>query len=360
MSMKKDYKEEAFEKVEKEVFGGEADIDTPKFEPLHIGKLMSKEFPETAWTVEKLIPAGGITVISGSPASNKTWMVLYMITKIAKGEPVFDKFMTQKAGVLLVDEENGERLLQHRLKKLLKDTDIPVYTISLGGFVLTKDTVEELLNFCKEKEIGVIIFDSLIRIHSADENDASKMAQVFKILKEFNKNDITVIFTHHHRKQGFLKSDPAQSMRGSSDILASVDCHLAVDKKRKDELRIDQTKLRQEEEIMPFKLTIVSDDDSFLFEYAGEVDEVATKKEVAKENIRNLLEKEDKAFYQKELFEALKEGGLDVGQATFRDALNEMVEKEGLYTQKGKGNATYYSLKPFPEEEEEINAEELF
>ena len=74
-----------------------------------------------------------------------------------------------------------------------------------------------------------------------------------------------------------MKSSPSQSMRGSSDILASVDCHLAIQRKD-DVLTIIQTKLRQDEEMKPFKINIISDGGDVRLEFGGEIDEVQTKK----------------------------------------------------------------------------------
>lgn len=319
-----------------------------KFIPLSFSELMLKEFENTVWTVEKLVPSQGITAISGAPAAYKTWFTLDMALKIASGDILFDKFTTEKSGVLFIDEENGERLLQQRFKKLNKNFELPIYFLSLMGFQLSKDMVSNIIKIAKEKDIKVIIFDSLVRIHGADENDATKMAGVFKHIKELNKEGLTVIFTHHNRKQGFFKGSPSQNMRGSSDILASVDCHLALEKRQKEEfITINQTKLRQEQEIKPFKLGIISDENSFSFEYFGDVDEIQTKKGDCKEAIKEILEREAKPMYKKELFDSLRNGGLEIGYSTFKITTKEMLEAEEIFEKRGEKNKIFCSLEPF-------------
>jgi len=314
-----------------------------KFKPIHISELMSKEFKDTEWIVEKLIPSESITAISGSPATYKTWIILDLALKIAQGDILFDKFATSQSGILIIDEENGERLTQKRFDKMRKDIDLPIYFLSLSGFKLSEESVKTLTGFCEQSKVKVIVFDSLIRIHSEDENDASKMSKVFSFLKQFNKQGIAVIFTHHNRKQGAFTKNPSQDMRGSSDILASLDCHLAVERKE-GYVIITQTKLRQEQEIKAFKIGVINEENDFRFEYWGEVDDVQTKKENSKEVIAAVLSQENKLMCKKEIFEAVKNDGLDIGYKTFENAVKEMVAKEELFEMKGEKNKTYCSL----------------
>lgn len=322
-----------------------------QFNPLPVSELMKKQFKDTEWLVNGLIPSGSIVAISGAPASNKTWFILDLAISVATGNILFDKFVVSQTGVLIVDEENGERLLQNRFKKLHKNFDFPVHTVSLIGFKLIDRTVEDIINFCKKNNIKLVIFDSLVRIHSSDENDAMKMSKVFNLLKKFVKEDITVVFTHHNRKQGILRSsNPSQDMRGSSDILASVDCHLAIDRKAKENsITIHQTKLRQQQEMKPFTLNIISDENDFKMEFAGEVDEVQSKKADIKEAVKDILGQENKPMYKAELSLALKENGVKGGYSTFKTAIKELIESGEVFESKGEKNKTYCSLTPFEE-----------
>lgn len=340
--------EEEFREIEREVKVEE------NLKPLALTDLMNKKFPDTEWTVEQLIPSGARVAISGAPAAFKTWLVLDLILKVSRGEILFDKFVTNQTGVLLIDEENGERLLQKRFQMLNKTFDLPVYLLSFSEFKLSKGSIEKLIVFAKEKDIKLVVFDSLVRIHGADENDATKMASVLGLLTKFTKEGIAVIFTHHNRKQGAFRSNPSQDMRGSTDILASVESHIAVERKPKEDyLIITQTKLRQGAEMKPFKLNIINDGQEIKFEYSGEVDEIQTKKADFRESIKNILEFEGKPMYKKELFETLREGGVDGGYSTFKGAVDEMKEKGELFEKKGEKNKTFCSLVPF----EEIQAE---
>jgi archaellum biogenesis ATPase FlaH len=326
-----------------------------KDKPIHISELMNIQFPDVEWVVEQLIPSESIVAISGAPASFKTWLILTLALKVASGDILFDKFATNQTGVLLIDEENGGRLLQKRFSKIQKNFDLPIYTLSLKDFKLSEDSVDKLIQFAKDKDVKLIIFDSLVRIHAVDENDAIKMAGVFNWLKKFNKEGMTVIFTHHNRKQNAIRSNPSQDMRGSSDILASVDCHLAIERKHKEEiLTVTQTKLRQGEETRPFKLNIINDDSEFKLKFAGEVDEIQDKKSDTKEAIKEILEQTNEPMFKKELYETVKSAGVEVGYSTFNTAAKEMVEKNKLFEKKGEKNKIFCSLVPFDQENEPV------
>jgi hypothetical protein len=64
----------------------------------------------------------------------------------------------------------------------------------------------------------LMIFDSLVRFHTADENSASEMRLVMAQLRKLADAGATVVALHHR-----AKSQEGSNYRGSSDILAAVD-----------------------------------------------------------------------------------------------------------------------------------------
>lgn len=334
--------EEEFCELEKEI-----EVED-SLKPISLAELMAMEFKDVEWLVEQLVPAESLVAISAAPGNHKTWLVLDIAVKVAKGEILFGKFPTSQTGVLIIDEENGIKLLRKRFQKLQKNYEIPVYLLSWKGFTLGGGNNEKILEFAKAHGVKLIIFDSLVRIHGEDENAATSMARVFSLLKNFNKEGITVIFTHHNRKQGMLRANPSQDMRGSSDILASVDCHLAIEHKS-DFLMITQTKLRQEEEIKPFKLQIVGDANEQKYVFSGEIDNAQEKRGKFKDAIQDFLKNENQPKYKKEIFDMLKKVGVFGGFSTFKTAVEEMMKDGTLFEKRGAKNKIYYSLKPFEE-----------
>lgn len=80
-----------------------------------------------------------------------------------------------------------------------------------------------LLEFARKGP--VLIIDSMIRFHSADENSATQMAPVMASLRELATVGASVVVLHHKPKS------ETSSYRGSSDIVAGADAAFALVKR---------------------------------------------------------------------------------------------------------------------------------
>lgn len=317
-----------------------------KFEPILLSALMKKEFEDKKWIVEKLAPRNGIIAISGFPGCFKTWIVIDLILKVAMGEKFLGKFETDQSPVLFIDEENGEKLIQERVGLLGYHDDLPIYLASYSNFIINPKNVEKTIDFCLEKNIKLVIFDSLIRIHNGNENDAGEMAAVLNGMKQLAKNGITVIFTHHNRKpSGNQRGNSAHEMRGSSDILAAVNSHLAINSKEAEGfIEIKQTKLRDAEALKPFRVTINKADEKIDLVYADEIDETATKIEEVKEIIPEIISASEANLSKTQLIKEIQ-NQMPAGKTTIKAAIKEMEKAGVLIPQKGVQNTTNYFLK---------------
>ncbi len=81
-----------------------------------------------------------------------------------------------------------------------------------------------MLEFARQEP--VLIVDSMIRFHTADENSATQMAPVMADLRQLATAGATVVVLHHHKS----KSETS-SYRGSSDIVAGADVAFALAKR---------------------------------------------------------------------------------------------------------------------------------
>ena len=319
------------------------------------GEILAHDFGEEEWTVESLIPKQGMTALSGNPGDFKTWVTIHIALCISRGTPVFGKFNVTQGSVLIIDEEDNLRHLKKRLKLLgAKDTDTIFYLSQNGIKVDDARERDAILEIVKEKKITLLVLDSLVRVHGQDENDAKSMAKVFSSLQKIIGAGASILFTHHHRKQqGFVASNPGQMMRGSSDILAAVDSHIMLEKKRdeSDRLILKQPKSRQAEALEPIEIKILKDafdDDGKAcpsgFEYAGGYDEKKKKAEEASEAIPFVLA--DGMKSRPEILEALKD---EFGKTAIEDGI-KISEAAGEIERVPKGELrkgdkkTYYRL----------------
>lgn len=306
--------------------------------------LMQQHFPEQEYVVDRLVPDASITIFSGYSRSFKTYTLLEIALSVASGKPLFGQFATQNTGVLIIDEENGERLLQKRLKQLGAVADLPVYFTPQQGFTLSDAAIDNVILSCQTYDIRLVIIDSLIRVHGSDENSARDMAKVFKQLRRFTDKGIAVLVTQHNRKQGAVNGGTSNEMRGSSDILAAVDSHIGVVRKDKWYLKFDQTKQRYDVELEPFEVKVQADDNTFAFDYLGTLNTHVDKTEIIRTAVITLLS-EHGQLCQKDLLEKLAELDLKTNEHTLRNLLNRWIA-EGLLAppSSGSGNTKFYSL----------------
>ena len=310
-----------------------------------LNQLMAKEFPEQMYLVDRLVPDAGFTIFSGAPGSYKPFALLELARCVASGQPFLGYFETHQTNVLLIDEENGERLLQQRMRLMDIAEHLPIFYTPTTGFMLTDDSVEAAIATCQEYNIGLVIIDSLVRVHGMSENDAKEMATVSRQLRKFTENDIAVIVTHHNRKQGNFHGGAGEAMRGSSEILAAADGHIGVSRKNKSYVRLDQTKQRYAIELEPFEVKIDGDDSHFQFEFVGFLKPQTDRDELLRDTVTVLLT-ESPQLRQKDILDRLSGLGVKTNEHKLRSLLARW-ESEGLLSppETGSGNTKLYSLK---------------
>ena len=305
-------------------------------------ELLETDYPDTPWLVDGLIPEG-LTIMSAQPASFKTWLLLDIVISVASGEMFIDKYNTRQSNVLMVDEENSPKLLQTRLEMLGIEKELPIYFEIENLFKTEEKNIDRILKFCREKDIKLITFDSLVRIHSSNENDAVQMSEVFSKIRKFTRNGISVMITHHNRKSG-KNEGGGQAMRGSTDILAAVDCHLSLDADKDSKtLTLTQTKIRYAEELPPIEISISSDEQSMVLTYQGEQAPQLNKRARLKQAITDILT-DDPELNQINLLEELNKTDSKSSMKTLRIVLQEMTRAEEIKVTSGKGSSLLYSI----------------
>jgi archaellum biogenesis ATPase FlaH len=342
-----DNAEQEFEKVKAEALS--QTVNDREYLPISLDELLLMNFLGSKWVVDKLVPHEGITIISGAPASFKTWLLICMAIDVASGGILLGQFQCQQANVLIIDEENHLRYLQDRIKLLGANKDLPIHFLSQKGFLVTKQPlVDKVLTVCEEKNISVIFIDSLVRVNDAEENDASQMSEVFRCIRQLCQNGKTVILTHHERKEGIMKSSSANRLRGSSDILAAVDAHISMrkDKDDKNKVLIEQAKLRNDKEIEPFEVAFRVSGGKAELCYLGLHSDDASKKESAKDVILVVLEEEKEGLSRSEICKRVKEIE-SIGDKSIKGAINELIQEKALLEKQGLKNTKICSLPKF-------------
>jgi len=306
---------------------------------------------EAKFQVEYLIPKEAISILLGHPGSCKTWLLLEIGKAVSTGNPLFGKFKTIQAKVLYIDEESPVIEIQRRwnllLKKLEKELDSLDFLPMAGFRIDIPESRESLLDFVKKRGYTFLIFDSFRDLHALNENSSQEAQELINGFRQFTRNGITVLISHHQRKDFFLSSkDPNQAIRGSSGILAGIDSLIGIESKKqaeeKIEIRLTQSKLRQGKSLGPIQVNLLEEDGQLKFEYGGEIETETTKLENTKEAIKKLLEQNGQ-MYQAEIIETLVPQYF--APKTITRAIKDLKENKEIQPKPGEGRKIYYSMK---------------
>lgn len=326
------------------------------------GELVSGDLEPIDWLVEGLIPAQGLVVIGGDAGEGKSWLAEYIAGCVAAGKPVLGQFSITQGPVVYVDEESHSSLLKRRLQKLAAGLEVPddipvTFLVQRGVKIDTEDGLEDLLSVLEGEKPRLVIFDSLVRVHSANENVAGEMAKVMAAFREISRRSgCAVVFTHHVRKRSMFNR-ASQRLRGTTDIRAAVDGHIHLhptsDTTRK---LVEHEKSRFSQPLEPFQIEIVDDEagTATFLRYlgpgeAGPGEAPRRRREVAKELIVEMLDPEESMTRQQII--ALCRG--QAGERAVGDALIELDAERVLVREVGERGQHIYRLAQTSETAEE-------
>ena len=223
-------------------FGESAAKAEPEEEPiLSVSDLYGiAEDPEQQlkWIADELIAEQGINTVSAAPGAGKTWLVVDLCRHLTREqgevmEPWLGKYNLPPMGVFYLDGENGKKTISSRIHKLGFFRGCSrFFAWCHSNKRLDKDADRaRIIQICKEKDLRVLVLDSLIAFHSCKENDANEMRKVGDWLKEFTQAGLTVIALHHDRKGNGFEGAGQDLTRGSGDITAFSHCVLGLQQK---------------------------------------------------------------------------------------------------------------------------------
>ena len=149
--------------------------------------------------------------------------------------------------------------------------------------------------------------------------------QNFKKLVDKN---ITVIFIHHHGKEGQFARKGNERLRGSSDILAMLDSLLMIDKVNEKRNIVYQGAVRLGKPIEPFYYEIESAENSLTLSFIGQADVKGLKLDDAKEYILKLLETD--SLRHKDIVSRLLNAEIKFSQTTIKNAISELRREKQI------------------------------
>ena len=308
-----------------------------------------QEAQEVRWRVQDLLPEGAALVVVADSSTGKTWLTLVLALAVDQGAAFLGRFPSSQGKVLIIDEENADALLKHRLKKLLRGLGLPEDGSTLGIEVLTSQGVnlsdpayvEALEQLLAEKRPALVIIDALVRIHRGNENDAGEMAQIFGHVKRWMVGfGCCFVFCHHRKKPALGQNDPSHLFRGSSEIRAFMDSQLDLQpvKGERGLVTVEHAKSRYIEPVPTFNIEIVDPaEGQTVVRYAGEPKTMTQEKLKEAQGFIRLLVADGEWHSRQEILEqgrvsSHKRDTLETARKLLVEAGEVMEEKKGRQT----------------------------
>ena len=146
----------------------------------------------------------GLAILSGDSKIGKSWLVLWLCLKIAKGESVWG-IPTRKTDVVYLALEDRDWRVQDRLQCLTED---PPENLSIGFScgVIGEELEIQIENLLKARSgIGIIFIDTFQKVReniSSKLNAYAKDYQDLSTLKNIaDEHNICIFLVHHTRKE---------------------------------------------------------------------------------------------------------------------------------------------------------------
>lgn len=194
----------------------------------------------TRWLIDGIIVQGGSTLLYAQPGAGKSLVALDLALAASQGRPWLSQYGIEQIGVLYLDEDgNNDHEINARLIAFGADqgNDRLHFGLHQGFRITSKTARQEMINGCLKMGVGLVIMDSLTRLHDLAEGSSDGMKVVNAAIKDYTMAGISVLILHHASKRG-------RGARGSSEIESGYDAIYRMEKVDDTTFRIINTKAR--------------------------------------------------------------------------------------------------------------------
>lgn len=181
---------------------------------------------DVRWIIPGVIHRGAKGLFVAQPKAGKSMVALDLALALSAGRPWLGMDPVEPLTVAVVSREDGPQMTMHRIREFARGRGLNFADISRlqvntfeqsATFAIDND--EDVARLCvalKAAGTELVIFDVLNKLHSADENDNTKMTAImarFDHIRAETGADVAVI--HHDAKNS---TPGAKRPRGASSI----------------------------------------------------------------------------------------------------------------------------------------------
>ncbi len=190
-------------------------------------ELLARRLPAPRIIVDGLL-GEGVTVLVAPAKAGKTWMALAAARAIATGRPWMGSEVEQ-GDVIYLDKQNGEAVLQDRMRQLLDGDNTPLdrlhFAYDWPRFGADESGLERLGSALDaNRTISTVVVDMLVDMRPLrkGQQDKDVYQSDYVLLAHLNrfalKRHTALLILHHANKRPFDRDNPMLSVSGSMGI----------------------------------------------------------------------------------------------------------------------------------------------
>lgn len=204
--------------------------------PIDLMKAMSQKPPPLDFILPGLL-AGTVGALVSPGGTGKSMLGLELLLQVGIGLDLCgfaagQKFPTGK--VVFLAAEDPQAAIEHRIhqvgqyltpdqRQALANACTVAPLMGYGVNIMEPEWFEYLDEMAQGSRL--VLIDTLRRVHTADENDSSEMAQVVGTMERVTtRRNTAILFLHHANKTAALngQGDQQQASRGSSVLVDNI------------------------------------------------------------------------------------------------------------------------------------------
>ena len=192
--------------------------------------LMDRPLQPPNFVVDTLL-AQGLHILAGSPKVGKSWLALWLVVTVAKGEPVWN--MTTKQGTTLyLCLEDSVLRIQNRLFEITEDAPDSVHFCTECAHI--GQGLEEQVDafIAAHPDTVLVIIDTLQMVRPIHDATYANDYRDLSVLKRLaDKHGIAILLIHHLRKE--KAEDVFHRISGTTAISGAVDSSFTLVEERR-------------------------------------------------------------------------------------------------------------------------------